>query len=77
MEAPWLNELEDRVRQAIREIERLRDEKAVLEQEVLDLRETASSGEENQKWESERVEVRQRVEALAGKLESLLNAEES
>ncbi len=75
MEAPWLNELEDRVRQAIKLIEQLRDENARLQAEVAELKEAEATAEDNSQWEAERVEVRQRVEALAEKLETLLNAE--
>lgn len=75
MEAPWLNELEDRVRQAIKLIEQLRDENARLQAEVAELKEAEATAEDNSQWEAERVEVRERVEALAEKLETLLNAE--
>jgi cell division septum initiation protein DivIVA len=85
MEAPWLNQLEDRVRQAIKEIERLREENATLGEEVKNLRKAASKSapgvstsskgksSDSDRWEAERIEVRERVEALAVKLEKLLN----
>ncbi|MBZ0113449.1 MAG: cell division protein ZapB [Thermoanaerobaculia bacterium] len=85
MEAPWLNQLEDRVRQAIKEIERLREENASLDEEVKTLRKAASKSasvtatsskgksKDSERWEAERIEVKERVEALAVKLEKLLN----
>jgi hypothetical protein len=69
--SPWLAELEQRVRQAVTEIGRLRQENRRLERELAKLRKgpgaDAAAG-----WERERTEVRERVERLARHLEELL-----
>jgi len=67
--APWLAELEQRVRQAVTEIGRLRQENRRLERELAKLKKT---GGEAAAWERERAEVRERVERLARHLEELL-----
>ena len=68
--APWLAELEQRVRQAVTEIGRLRQENRRLERELTKLRK--SGGDGATAWERERTEVRERVERLARHLEELL-----
>ena len=68
--APWLAELEQRVRQAVTEIGRLRQENRRLERELAKLRK--SGGDGAAAWERERSEVRERVERLARHLEELL-----
>ena len=70
--APWLAELEQRVRQAVTEIGRLRQENRRLERELAKLK---KSGGDGAAWERERTEVRERVERLARHLEELLGPE--
>jgi hypothetical protein len=70
--APWLAELEQRVRQAVTEIGRLRQENRRLEREVAKLKKTGPSSDAASGWEKERAEVRERVERLARHLEELL-----
>ena len=71
--APWLAELEQRVRQAVTEIGRLRQENRRLERELAKLKK--SGGDGSAAWERERTEVRERVERLARHLEELLGPE--
>ena len=68
--SPWLAELEQRVRQAVTEIGRLRQENKRLERELAKLKK--SGGDGAAAWEKERAEVRERVERLARHLEELL-----
>lgn len=67
MDPIQLNNLEEMVESAVEEIRRLRKENGEL-QELLD----STSEPEGETWREEREEVRRRVEALAGKLEGLL-----
>ena len=68
--SPWLAELEQRVRQAVTEIGRLRQENRRLERELAKLKKAGGDGAAS--WEKERTEVRERVERLARHLEELL-----
>jgi hypothetical protein len=68
--SPWLAELEQRVRQAVAEIGRLRQENRRLERELTKLKKAGGDGAAA--WERERTEVRARVERLAHHLEELL-----
>ena len=70
--APWLSELEQRVRQAVAEIGRLRQETRRLERELAKAKKAAASGDGAASWERERADVRERVERLARHLEELL-----
>jgi predicted nucleic acid-binding Zn-ribbon protein len=70
MEMPWIEHLEERVRQAAAEIGRLREENRRLENLLAAASTPGDAGESV--WRQEREEVRQRVERLAGQLESLL-----
>lgn len=70
--APWLAELEQRVRQAVTEIGRLRQENRRLERELARMRKAGAGGDGVASWERERTEVRDRVERLARHLEELL-----
>jgi chromosome segregation ATPase len=73
IDAPWLAELEARVREAVGEIGRLRQDNRRLEKELAKLRKTAAGGESAASaWEQERVAVRERVERLTAHLETLL-----
>jgi predicted RNase H-like nuclease (RuvC/YqgF family) len=69
--SPWLAELEQRVRQAVAEIGRLRQENRRLERELSKLRKSPGA-DGAAGWERERTEVRERVERLARHLEELL-----
>lgn len=73
-EWPKLSELEDRIQQAADEIQRLRRHNGELEARLRRLAadETADGGAAA--WEQERLELRQRIEQLAGRLEELLEA---
>jgi FtsZ-binding cell division protein ZapB len=73
MEMPWIEQLEERVRQAAAEIARLREENRRLEERLAE----AGAGEDGRgddesSWRREREVVRKRVERLAGQLEALL-----
>jgi hypothetical protein len=67
--SPWLADLEQRVRQAVAEIGRLRQENRRLERELARLKKSSGDGAS---WERERAEVRERVERLTRHLEGLL-----
>lgn len=75
----WLEELESAVRQAGETIATLRREKADLEDRVKELEARVGSepgGDDGAAaWSEERREIRDRVEALTGRLESLLEEE--
>lgn len=71
----WLESLEERVREAAAEIERLRQENTRLSGLCEDLEgqlEDARSASGGESWEQERTEIRERVERLAESLSSLL-----
>ena len=70
--SPWLAELEARVREAVAEIGRLRQDNRRLERELAKLRKAAAVGGGSATWEQERVEVRQRIERLTAHLATLL-----
>ena len=70
--SPWLAELEARVREAVAEIGRLRQDNRRLERELAKLRKAAAADGGAAVWEQERAEVRQRVERLTAHLETLL-----
>ncbi|MCH9649908.1 MAG: cell division protein ZapB [Deltaproteobacteria bacterium] len=71
----WLDTLEERVREAAAEIERLREENVSLSARLAELEEQLQSAQaegDSEGWEEERQAIRQRVEKLASSLESLL-----
>lgn len=70
--SPWLAELEARVREAVAEIGRLRQDNRRLERELAKLRKAAAADGGAAAWEQERADVRQRVERLTAHLETLL-----
>lgn len=75
MAIQWLEDLEERVREAAGEIERLRQENTRLSDRCEDLEgqlEAAKSAGDAGEWEEERDEIRQRVERLAESLAGLL-----
>jgi predicted nucleic acid-binding Zn-ribbon protein len=69
VKAPWMEELEQRVRQASEEIARLRKENRRLQK--LAAAGGGTPGDEEH-WHQEREEVRRRVEGLASQLADLL-----
>lgn len=68
----WLEDLENKVRAAIAELERLRDDNARLAGRIEELEEKLRAARAAEDWSEERDEVRQRVEKLAKGLETLL-----
>ena len=71
----WLEGLEERVREAAGEIERLRQENTRLSERCGDLEaqlEAARKAASDGGWEEERSEIRERVERLAQSLAGLL-----
>jgi predicted RNase H-like nuclease (RuvC/YqgF family) len=75
MAKEWLQELEQRVEAAIKEIERLRRENKSLKTQVerlgKQLADAKAGGGGDGAWEEERAAIRQRVEKLVKGLESL------
>jgi hypothetical protein len=69
---PWLAELEQRVRQAVTEIGRLRQDNRRLERELAKLRKGGGTADGGASWERERADLRGRVERLSLHLEELL-----
>jgi protein-tyrosine-phosphatase len=73
----WIKALEQKVSAVIREMADLRKKNRSLVAKVSRLEREARekpAGEDND-WEAERTEIRNRVERLAGNLESLLEEE--
>jgi predicted RNase H-like nuclease (RuvC/YqgF family) len=74
----WLQELEQRVEAAIKEIERLRRENKTLKAQVerlgKQLADAKAAGGGDGAWGEERAAIRQRVERLVKGLESLAGA---
>lgn len=71
-DAPWLAELEARVREAVAEIGRLRQDNRRLERELGKLRKAAGGNGGAAAWEQERAEVRARLERLTAHLDGVL-----
>lgn len=75
----FLEPLEEKVRAAGEALHALREENRKLTARVEELEEAASStegSEDSDAWETERQEIRERVERLTGRLESLLEDDE-
>ena len=73
MAIDWLEQLEDRVREASERLRDLRQENVRLQERVRDLEEQLVQGSgDNEEWSREREEIRGRVESLARHLEGLL-----
>jgi hypothetical protein len=70
--SPWLADLEARVREAVAEIGRLRQENRRLEKELAKARKAAAGNGGAAAWEQERAEVRTRLERLTAHLEGVL-----
>jgi predicted nucleic acid-binding Zn-ribbon protein len=74
-EADSLNSLEQRIQQAVQLVARLRAEKeAALEQAAAARNEVARLAEEVRSLQSERKQVRQRIEKLLGQIDQLSEA---
>lgn len=73
MTVAWLQDLEERVRQAVTELGKLRAENAELTKRIAELELLEEQGGGEREWEAERSEIRQRVEELTSNLESLLD----
>ena len=72
LDAPWLAELEARVREAAAEIGRLRHDNRRLEKELARLRKAGAGNGGAAAWEQQRAEVRSRLERLTEHLEGAL-----
>ncbi len=70
--ASFLDQLEDKVHAAAEQIQALREENRKLTARVEELKNASSDSEG---WDEERQEIRERVERLTGRLESLLDEE--
>ncbi len=70
--ASFLDQLEEKVHAAAEQIQALRKENRKLADRVEELENTSSDSEG---WDDERREIRERVERLTGRLESLLDEE--
>lgn len=77
MSIPWLQDLEDRVREAGERLGDLRDENARLEERIQELESkleaTSVTSDETGAWKEERDEIRGRVEKLVDHLKGLLD----
>lgn len=76
----FLEPLEEKVRAAGEALRALREENRKLAARVEELEEAASSAEDStdsNAWETERQEIRERVERLTGRLESLLEDDDA
>lgn len=76
MEIAWLDSLESRVREAAERLQDLRQENAALRNRIEDLETRlaaaeSGNGEAAAHWETEREEIRRRVEGLTRRLEEL------
>ncbi|HVS00409.1 MAG TPA: cell division protein ZapB [Thermoanaerobaculia bacterium] len=76
MAIDWLEQLEDRVREASERLRDLRQENGTLQERVRELEEQLAQGDgtrqDSEEWSREREEIRGRVESLARHLEGLL-----
>lgn len=76
MKAKWLTDFEKKVETAIAELQKLRKENATQQTRIDKLEEELAAAKDESKtaagWETEREDVRQRVEKLSAELEKLL-----
>lgn len=66
----WLDDLEEKVREASEEIRRLRAENRDLEKKIESLQKSA--GSDGADWREERQAIRKRVEKIVGGLEKIV-----
>ena len=76
MDAKWLTDFEKKVESAVAELQMLRKENAAQKTQIQtlqkDLKAAQAAGASASGWESEREDVRKRVEKLSAELEKLL-----
>ena len=76
MDAKWLTDFEKKVESAVAELQKLRKENAAQKTQIQtlqkDLKAAQASGASASGWETEREDVRKRVEKLSAELEKLL-----
>ena len=76
MKAKWLADFEKKVETAVAELQKLRKENATQKTKIdkleKELAATKDQGKTASEWETEREDVRQRVEKLSAELEKLL-----
>jgi predicted RNase H-like nuclease (RuvC/YqgF family) len=76
MDAKWLTDFEKKVESAVAELQKLRKENAAQQTQIQtlqkDLKAAQASGASASGWETEREDVRKRVEKLSAELEKLL-----
>jgi phage shock protein A len=72
MEIEWLDELETRVHEAAARLKELKERNGELESRVSELETQLAANPAQAEWESERDDIRRRVEKLASTLEGLL-----
>jgi len=76
MKAKWLADFEKKVETAVAELQKLRKENASQKTRIDKLEKELAAAQDESKtasgWETEREDVRQRVEKLSAELEELL-----
>ena len=76
MKAKWLADFEKKVETAVAELQKLRKENASQKTRIDNLEKELAAAHDESKtasgWETEREDVRQRVEKLSAELEELL-----
>ena len=76
MKANWLTDFEKKVETAVAELQKLRKENASQKTKIDKLEKELAAARDESKttsgWETEREDVRQRVEKLSAELEKLL-----
>jgi uncharacterized protein (DUF3084 family) len=76
MDAKWLTDFEKKVESAVAELQKLRKENAAQKTQIQtlqkDLKAAEAAGASASDWETEREDVRKRVEKLSSELEKLL-----
>ena len=72
MEIEWLDDLESRVHEAAARLRELKDKNGGLERRIAELETQLAATPGQADWESERDDIRRRVEKLASSLEDLL-----
>jgi septal ring factor EnvC (AmiA/AmiB activator) len=72
MEIDWLDELEARVHEAAARLRELKERNGDLERRLAELETQLAATPGQADWESERDDIRRRVEKLAASLEDML-----